>query len=100
VDVGVVKLAAGGELRGRVTRADGTAVGFAQIEITPLPSGEARMEMAMNGSFRITGLAAGAYRVRAETPGGAPGDPSGSSSAPVPFELGKGERKSLDLQVK
>ncbi len=101
MDVGIVKLAAGGELRGRVTSADGKAVGFAQVEISPLPSGETRTETAMNGSFRITGLAAGSYRVRAETLGGAPGDEGGRrSSAPVPFELGKGERKSLDLQVK
>ncbi len=101
VDVGIVKLAAGGELRGRVTSADGKAVGFAEVEITPLPSGETRTETTINGSFRITGLAAGSYRVRAETLGGASGDEGGRrSSAPVPFELGKGERRSLDLQVK
>ena len=84
-----------------ITGADGASVAFAHVEVTPLPSGEARMETAMNGSYRITGLAPGSYRVHAETMAGPPGaDDQPRRSAPCQVDLGKGERKSLDLLVK
>jgi uncharacterized GH25 family protein len=105
LDLGTVRLAAGGELRGKVTGADGQTLGIARVEITAVTadgaSAEPRQEMAMNGSYRATGLAAGRYRVRAHTVSGGAGAPGPSrASAPVDVEISKGERKALDLQVK
>jgi len=96
-DLGSLAMAPGGELRGRVTAEDGSAVRFSSIEVTPLPSGEVRNEPAMNGSFRIGGLAAGRYRVRATQPSLEGAAPAASDSVEV--ELGKGERKLLDLRL-
>ncbi len=94
VDLGTLTMAAGGTLTGRVLSADGQPVDFATVEVTPVQGGEPRTEMAMGGAIRVTGLAAGTYRARARILN------AEDWGSPVEFELGKGERKTLELRAR
>lgn len=98
-DLGTVTMAAGGEVYGRVIGVDGAPVDFATVAIEPLPSGESRDEPAMNGSFRLTGLPAGRYRVRATLPVIA-GETARAPTGELDIDLGKGERKPIELRLK
>lgn len=95
-DLGAVKLDAGGELRGRVLTADGDPVDFAMVERVAADGSEAR-EAAMAGSFRMSGLSAGKYQLRARGAAAEGGEPAPGPTVTV--ELGKGERKSVELRL-
>ncbi|MEZ5966671.1 MAG: carboxypeptidase regulatory-like domain-containing protein [Planctomycetota bacterium] len=96
-DLGTLTLGPGGEIRGTVVAADGSDVEFATVEVTPLPTGEARTESAMGGKFRVNGLAAGKYRLRASLPT-APNEIR-KASRDVEVELGKGEKRTVELRL-
>ncbi|HLU39862.1 MAG TPA: carboxypeptidase regulatory-like domain-containing protein, partial [Planctomycetota bacterium] len=92
-EVGTVVLPPGGELRGRVLGADGQPVEVANVEVVA-KSGTRRREVALDGTYRIGGLAADTYRVTASIPG-----EGGRSGKPVDVTLAKGERRTVDLKV-
>lgn len=95
-DCGRVELAAAGQIRGRVLGADGKPARMAIVQTCAVGTeawGEP--EMAMGGSFRITGLAAGRYRVR----GQAVGPSSGGYSTPIEVDVTSGETTAADVQL-
>ena len=96
LDLGTLTMAPGATISGRVLSADGQPVQVAAVELTLLPDGEPRVETAMGGTIRVNGLAAGRYRARARVLVGAP---TADWGAPSEFDLGKGERKTLDLRA-
>lgn len=97
-DLGGINLEPGGELRGRVLSADGNPVEFAMVERVNA-DGSVHREPAMGGSFRMSGLSSGKYELRASAPQGNPGEPAANGPT-VTVELGKGERKSVELRLR
>lgn len=96
LDLGTLVMAPGGSFVGQVLSAEGQPVDMAMLELTLLPAGEPRVETAMRGAIRVNGLAAGRYRLRARALTGAP---TADWGAPVEVDLGKGERKTVDLRA-
>lgn len=93
-ELGTVTMAPGAELRGRLLDAAGKPVEFASVERADA-QGSTESEPAMGGSFRMTGLSAGKYTLRARVLGVEPP----KFGPPVEVELGKGERKTVDLRT-
>lgn len=75
-DCGTIELAGAGQIRGVVKNAAGKPT-MAMVEHRLLGSADwSQGELAMRGSYRLTGVAPGKYEVRARAVGAAAGDPS------------------------
>lgn len=95
-DCGTIELAGAGQIRGTVKSEAGKRT-MALVEYRLLGSADwSRGELAMRGSYRLTGVAPGSYEVRARSIGAVTGEPSEPQIAEV--EVGKTE--VADLVVK
>lgn len=100
-DAGDVQLAAAGSVRGTVTAANGGKVGMAMVQRRRVGETEwSEPVMAMGGKFRVPGLGAGRYELRArEIDLGEPG--AGDSAGPiVEVEVKAGETAQVELRTK
>ncbi len=95
-DCGRVELAAAGQIRGKVLAADGKAARMALVQ-SRLVGTESwgEPEMAQGGSFRLSGLAAGRYEVRAQSLG----QETSTYSPAVAVDVKSGEIATADLQL-
>lgn len=95
-DCGTIELAGAGQIRGVVKDAAGKPM-MAMVEHRLLGSEDwGQGEIAMRGSYRLTGVAPGSYEVRARSVGGAAGDPS----EPQVVEVEVGKTEVVNLSVK
>jgi hypothetical protein len=95
-DCGLIELVTAGHVNGKVLGADGKPVGMARVERRK--AGEQAWgdtEIAMGGAFRLRGLEAGSYELRAAEIGPQPGQPG----EPVVVDVIAGETKTVDLTV-
>ena len=96
VDCGRVELQQAGAVRGKVLGADGKPVGMALVENRRLGSTEwSEPEFAQNGNYRLQGLAAGKYQLRARSIG--MGD--SVTSPEVDVEVLGAQTATIDLQL-
>ena len=94
-DLGTVEVAPAGQVRGVVEDQSGERV-MSMVEHRLQGEEDWRApEMAMQGSYRLRGLAPGRYEVRARALGAQAGEPS----APVLVEVVAGKTKVADLVV-
>lgn len=94
-DLGTVEVAPAGQVRGVVEDPSGERV-MSMVEHRRQGEEDWRSpEMAMQGSYRLRGLAPGRYEVRARALGAQAGEPS----APVLVEVVAGRTKVADLVV-
>jgi protocatechuate 3,4-dioxygenase beta subunit len=94
-DCGRIELAAAGLIRGKTVGADGKSVRMALVSSRPLDSQQwSEPVVAQGGNYRVQGLAAGRYKVRAQAMG--PGEQYGPE---VEVEVKAGETANADLQV-
>jgi hypothetical protein len=95
-DCGRVELAGAGQIRGKVVDADGKPARMALVTSRPADSQQwSEPQMAQGGSYRLQGLAAGKYLVRAQ----AIGPTAGAYSPEVEVEVKAGEVATTDLQL-
>ncbi len=95
-DCGVVEVSPAGQVRGTVTDEAGERV-MAVVQCRQQGRTEwGTTEMAMQGGYRLRGLAPGSYEVRAQPVGPRAGAPA----APVVVEVVAGKTQVLDLKVK
>ena len=95
-DCGTIELSGAGQIRGVVKDAAGKPT-MAMVEHRLLGAADwSQGEMAMRGNYRLTGLAAGSYEVRARAVGPNPGDPS--EPQVVKVEVGKTEVANLSVK--
>lgn len=95
-DCGTIKLSGAGQIRGMVKNEAGKRM-MALVEYRLLGSADwSRGELAMRGSYRLTGLAPGSYEVRARSIGAVTGDPSEPQIVEV--EVGKTEVANLSVK--
>lgn len=100
-DAGDVQLAAAGSVRGTVTAANGGKVGMAMVQRRRVGETEwSEPVMAMGGKFRVPGLGAGRYELRArQIDLGEPG--AGDTAGPiVEVEVKAGETAQVELRTK
>lgn len=93
-DCGTIELTRGGQIRGRVTKAGKGTMALVERRLAGTEAWD-QGEMAMRGSYRLTGLAPGRYEVRARALGGNAGDPS----EPETVEVVAGKTAVLNLKV-
>jgi hypothetical protein len=99
-DCGRLELDAAGIVRGKVVGADGKPVRFAVVTCRPVGAPQwGEPEFAQNGSFRVQGLAAGKYVLRAQSPG--PGTDGGAppTGPEVEVDVKAGETASVELRM-
>ena len=95
-DCGRVELAGAGYIRGKIVASDGKPVGMAMVTSRPVDSQQwSEPVMAQGGNFRLQGLAAGRYKVRAQ----AVGPTAGGYSPEIDVEVKSGETATADLQL-
>jgi hypothetical protein len=96
-DAGDARLTAAGSVRGSVAGADGAAVRMAMVERRRVGETDwSEPVMAMGGKFRMPGLAAGRYELRARSVG-----IDNSDAGPVvEVEVKAGETTQADLRTK
>jgi len=95
-DCGTVEVSPAGQIRGVVKDQDGKrAMSLVQARLEGTEAWS-KTEMAMQGSYRMRGLAPGRYEVRARSLGAQAGDPSEA----VVVEVVAGKTKVQDLEVK
>ncbi len=95
-DCGRVELAGAGQIRGKVVDADGKPARMALVTSRPADSQQwSEPEMVQSGNYRLQGLAAGKYLVRAQSIGPA----AGAYSPEVEVEVKAGETATTDLQL-
>ncbi len=95
-DCGTIELAGAGQIRGMVKNEAGKRM-MALVEHRLLGSADwSRGELAMRGSYRLTGVAPGRYEVRARSIGAVTGDPSEPQIVEV--EVGKTEVANLSVK--
>lgn len=95
-DLGRIELGAAGLIRGKIVGADGKAPRMALVSSRPVASENwSEPTMAQSGSYRIQGLAAGKYKVRAQSLGQA----ESGYSPEVEVEVKPGETATADLQL-
>jgi hypothetical protein len=96
VDCGRVVLQQAGTVRGKVLGGDGKPVRMALVQNRPLGTTEwSEPEMAQGGNYRLQGLGAGKYQLRARSIG--MGD--GVTSPEVDVEVIGGQTATIDLQL-
>ncbi|MEO6597788.1 MAG: carboxypeptidase-like regulatory domain-containing protein [Planctomycetota bacterium] len=95
-ECGRVELATAGQIRGKVLTADGKAADMALVDAQLLGTHAwSEPEMAMGGSFRLTGLPAGKHSVRARQVGaGAP-----VYGPVIEVEVNGGETSTAELRL-
>ena len=94
-DCGTLTVAPAGQLRGVVEDQDGKRA-MALVECRAVGAEEwEHHEVAMQGSYRVRGLAPGSYEVRARAIGPQTGEPS----QPVQVEVVAGQTEVADLKV-
>ena len=94
-DCGTLTVAPAGQLRGVVEDQDGKRA-MALVECRAVGAEEwEHHEVAMQGSYRVRGLAPGSYEVRARAIGPQTGEPS----QPVQVEVVAGRTEVADLKV-
>lgn len=96
-DAGRVGLTGAGQVRGKVLGTDGKQARMAMVQHRKAGTEEpwGQPTLAMNGSYNITGLAAGKYSLRARQLG--PQD--GAFSPEVEIDVKAGETATSDLQL-
>jgi protocatechuate 3,4-dioxygenase beta subunit len=95
-DCGTVEVAPAGQVRGVVEDQDGKRA-MSMVQCRAAGTEEwTKTEMAMQGTYRLRGLAPGRYEVRARPIGVQAGEPS----QPVVVEVVAGKTKVADLKVK
>ncbi len=95
-DCGRVELSAAGQIRGRVLDSNGKTVRMAIVQTCPIGTDAwGEPTMAQGGAFRVTGLAPGKHRVRAQEIGMT----QGAFSEPIEVEVKGGDVVPLDVQV-
>lgn len=102
-DAGDVQLAAAGSVRGTVTAANGGKVGMAMVERRRVGETEwSEPVMAMGGKFRVPGLGAGRYELRArQLDLGEPGAGDTDGAGPiVEVDVKAGETAQVELRTK
>lgn len=94
-DCGRVEMSGAGTIRGKVTGSDGKTVGMAMVQHRKVGTTSEDSDMAMGGSYRVGGLEAGKYEVRAQGVG--PGEAKFSPWREV--EVKAGDTAVVDLQL-
>ncbi|MGB3969165.1 MAG: hypothetical protein WBO45_20695, partial [Planctomycetota bacterium] len=95
-ECGRVELGAAGHIRGRVLDAEGKPARMAMVQKCAAGTEDwGEPEMAMGGNFRLSGLAAGKYRVRGQAIGPTPSP----YSTPVEVEVKAGETATTDVTL-
>lgn len=94
-DLGRIELGAAGLIRGKVTMTDGKVARMALVTSRPVDSDQwSEPVMAQGGNYRVQGLAAGKYKIRAQALGG------GERYSPeIEVEVKAGETAQADLQL-
>lgn len=95
-DCGRIELAGAGIIRGKVVAADGKPAGMALVSSRPFDSQQwSEPVISQAGNFRLQGLAAGKYKVRAQAIGPTPG----AYSPEIEVDVKAGEVATADLQL-
>ena len=95
-ECGVIELAGAGQIRGRVLDASGRPT-MAVVERRLVgEEGWGEVELALQGSYRLTGLSAGRYEVRARRVGAGG---NGPVSEPKAVDVVAGETAVLDIEL-
>ena len=95
-DLGRIELGAAGQIRGKIVGADGKPPRMALVSSRPAERQDwSEPTMAQSGNYRLQGLAAGRYMVRAQSLGQA----ESGYSPEVEVEVKPGETATADLQL-